>query len=84
MLVQIAAKQALLLRQLCDSFFGVWADVICNNNQAQQLKASGMCCNLLLSHLRQVQLVHVGHLAHCYSHQPKALLTVLINNLQSK
>ena len=69
---------------LADCFLGVLSHAVTQHNETQQVQLSGACLDLLLSHARQVQPVHMSDDSHCSCQQAKALAAVSIHHLQAK
>ncbi len=70
------------LLELSDGVFGIIAYAVGQYHQSNQLNAGGTGFHLLLSHARQVQLVHVWNDTNRPCQQPEALAAILIHNLQ--
>ena len=69
--------------QLSYGALGVRADVVSQHHKAQQLHVGRMGLHLLLSHAKEVQLMHIRDDTHCHGHQPEAVAAEPIPDLHN-
>ena len=55
--------------------------MISQHHKRQQVHVVSLGLDLLLRHLMQIQIPHIGNGAHCHCHQPEAVAAVFINHL---